>query len=125
MNLVIQKLGEINEVLKKFRIKEMSVEEVQAFVSLVNAAHRWANLALQAFAIESKNRRVFKELGKMNIIDSDTALEIGIHPGEDPIKCPVKGSEIIKRENCLDYSGSHVEECRECDQFSRTRERLT
>ncbi len=125
MNLVIQKLAEINEVIKQFRKKEMSVEEVQAYVSLVNAAHKWANLTLQSFAIESKNRRVFKELRKMNIIDTETALNIGISPGEDLVKCPSRDNRLVKREECLDYSGVNNDECRACDQFSVTRERLT
>ena len=56
MNLVVQKLTEINEALDKFKRKEMTVDEVQAFVSLTNAAHKWANMALQAYAIESKNK---------------------------------------------------------------------
>lgn len=124
MNLVIQKLQEINEAIRNFDQKKMSVQRVHAFVALTNAAHKWASLALQAFAIESKNRRIFKELGKMNIIDSDTALDMGIHTSQDSVKCPIKSNDLIKREDCLDHSGGHIEDCRDCDQFSVGRERL-
>ena len=113
MNLVVQKLTEINEALDKFKRKEMTVDEVQAFVSLTNAAHKWANMALQAYAIESKNKRVMKSLNKMNIMDEDTAIEIGAI-GDGKVKCPVQET-LITREECLDYSGSHNGDCSGCD----------
>ncbi len=114
MNLVVQKLTEINEAITKFQKKEMTVEEVQAFVSLTNAAHKWANLALQAFAVESKNRRVMKSLEKMNIMDGDTAVEIGA-VGDGKVKCPVQDNILVTREECLDFSGGHNDECRGCE----------
>jgi len=123
MNLVVQKLTEINEAIEKFKRKEMTVEEVQSFVSLTNAAHKWANLALQAFAVESKNRRVLKSLDKMNIMDEDTALEI-MEPGGDKVKCLFRDNVLMTREECLDYSGSHIEECSGCPTGISTKTKL-
>lgn len=111
MNLVVQKLQEINDAIVKFNKKQMTVDEVQAFVSLTNAAHKWANLALQAFAVESKNRRVMKSLGKMNIMDEDTAVEIGAI-GDGKVKCEAQGT-LVSKDECLDYWGS--QHCMGCD----------
>src|SRR4030042_3308854 len=121
MNLVIKKLSEINDAIDKLRMKKMKVEEVHAFVALVNAAHKWANFALEAYAVESKNRRVLKDLHKMNILDGDTAIQIGVCPANDAIKCSGKEGKIITREECLDYSGTHVDDCRSCEQFPISR----
>jgi len=119
MNLVIEKLTEINEALKKFKVGEMTTEQVQAFVSLVNASHKWANMVLQAYAIESKNKRVMKGLERNNILDDHTAFSLGL-PGEDAVLCP-EVDKLIKREECLDYSGSHAKECEGCEHFGKTR----
>jgi hypothetical protein len=109
-------------MLEKFKRKEATVEEVQAFVSLANAAHKWANMTLQAYAIESKNRRVMKGLTKMNVMDEDTALEIGVL-SDGKVKCEAQ-DKLITRDECLDYSGSHNGDCKGCDTGIRVKEIL-
>lgn len=124
MNLFIEKLTEINEAIARFRKKEMTPEEVQAFVSLVNASHKWANSIIQAYAIESKNKRVLKQLGKINVLDEDTAIAIGATAEFSAVKCPERGDALIPLQECLDYSGSPGTDCSGCSTFQFSRSRL-
>jgi hypothetical protein len=83
---------------------------------------RLINAVIQAFAVQAKNKRASLALGKMNILDEDTAINLGL-PDGDMIKCPEK-EQLIKREYCLDYSGTHLEDCRSCNHFSANRTKL-
>jgi len=125
MNLVVQKIKEINEAIREFDKGKgsMSTEQVQAFVQLINASHRWASLAVQAWAIDSKNKRALKGLSKMNIMDEDEALDLLGYPEENTIKC-TEQDKIITRAECLDYSGSHIDDCRGCETGKATKAKL-
>lgn len=83
------------------------------------------NVVIQAYAVTSKNKRTITGLEKMNLLDENTAVDLGLGDLEvDKIKCPEKG--IIIRRECLDFSGkkANYETCKECDHFATTRRLL-
>ena len=80
------------------------------------------NYVVQAFAVSSKNKRTIKSLGKMNLMETTTALDFGSSE-LDKVKCLNK-DELITRAECLSYSGKseHMEYCqRDCVNFGETR----
>ena len=78
MNLAIQKLTEINEALTDLKKGKIVPELYDRIISGSMAAYKWASLVVQAYAVESKNRRTLKGLEKMNILDEFTAVEMGL-----------------------------------------------
>jgi len=44
-------------------------------------------------------------------------------PEVDKVKCPLK-DELILRAECLDYSGSHHDDCSGCEIGSATKDKL-
>ena len=125
MNLTIKMMMEWLELLRQFDIRKLKDRELHQLKIISTELHKWSTYAMQKEEMEIKYRHTLKGLKKMNIIDADTALEIPDLPQEAAIRCHLKGGNIIKREECLDYSGAHLDDCRECDEFSVTRDKLT
>lgn len=83
-------------------------KECEAQIKIINSV-------VSAFAIASKNKRAMTGLNRMNIMDDHTAIDLGLgDPEVDKVKCPLKESLVLRSE-CLDYSGSHYEECKGCE----------
>jgi hypothetical protein len=72
-----------------------------------------ANIVIQAYAVASKNKRALIGMARMNLMDDYTAIDLG-EQETDKVKCPLT-EKLIIRADCLDYSGSHYEECKGCD----------
>ena len=54
-------------------------------------------------------------LKNMNLMDDETAIDLLLgDPEDDKIKCPDR-NYLIKKSECLDYSGSHFDECNRCN----------
>jgi hypothetical protein len=124
MSLISEQVELLRAAQQKFKRKEITIEEMHAWIASCNAVHKHINSAIQIYAIDSKNRRAMNGLKKTNIFDEDTAIDLGFLPPSEPIKCLEKDSAVITREECLDYSGSHIDDCRSCDHFAATREKL-
>jgi hypothetical protein len=76
------------------------------------------------YGIASKNKRTMQGLERMNIMDDQIAIDMGLgDPEIDKIKCPYHDN-LITRAECLDYSGSHHEECAGCEIGKATKDKL-
>jgi hypothetical protein len=102
-----------------FRLDEVSAaqREFEGQIKLINAV-------VTAFGIASKNKRALEGLNKMNLMDDSTAIDLLLgDPEVDKVKCP-EHDQLITRAECLDYSGSHSEECSGCEIGKATKEKL-
>jgi hypothetical protein len=82
------------------------------------------NAVASCYGIASKNKRTMGGLERMNIMDDQVAIDMGLgDPEVDKVKCP-EHDELITRAECLDYSGSHSEECSGCEIGKATKEKL-
>jgi len=82
------------------------------------------NVILRGLEITTGQRSLKNQLKAMNIMDSSVAVDLGIgDPELDKIKCPAK-DDLILRADCLDYSGSHSEECNGCENRKETQDLL-
>jgi len=85
---------------------------------------KFLNALIQAYAVDSKNRRMLKDFKRMQLIGDDTVIDMGFgDPSEDKILCPLRDM-VISRADCLDWSGSHVNECTGCEHFNKSRRLL-
>lgn len=124
MNLIVEKINELNDLISNFKNKNYTAEEAYIIISASNAARKWASLVIQAHAVESKNKRTVKYLERMNVMDDSTAIDVTPLDEEmDKIKCPCH-ENLIMRSECLDYSGSHYEDCAGCETGISTKEKL-
>jgi len=91
--------------------------EFEGQIKLINAV-------VSAFAITSKNKRAGAVLERMNLIDSTTAIDLMLgDPEVDKVKCPYH-DHLITRAECLDYSGTHPDNCFGCEIGTATKEKL-
>lgn len=112
----------MNKIMKgEFRLDEISAaqREFEGQIKLINSI-------VSAYGISSKNKRALTGLEKMNLMDSSTAIDLGLgDPEVDKIKCPNDG-QLILRADCLSFSGTseNIETCKSCENFSITRNML-
>jgi hypothetical protein len=124
MNQITQMFMESNARMKKimkggFRLDEIASaqREFEGQIKLINAV-------VSAFGIASKNKRALDGLNKMNLMDDSTAIDLLLgDPEVDKVKCP-EHDDLITRAECLDYSGSHSDECFGCEIGKATKSKL-
>jgi hypothetical protein len=124
MNQITQMFMESNARMKKimkggFRLDEIASaqREFEGQIKLINAV-------VSAFGIASKNKRALDGLNKMNLMDDSTAIDLLLgDPEVDKVKCP-EHDDLITRAECLDYSGSHSDECLGCEIGQATKNKL-
>jgi predicted membrane protein len=86
------------------------------------------NCFISAYAVESKNKRegkvgLVKALKQVRAMDETTVLSGLGDPELDKVSCPEKNN-LMTRQECLDYSGSHYEICRGCEIGKATKDML-
>ena len=104
----------------KFIPEQIMAEQREAEIQI-----KTVNMVIQAYAVTSKNKRTIAGMEKMNLLDENTAVDLGLGDMEvDKIKCPEKG--IIIRQECLDRSGEkkNYDTCKECENYEITRQLL-
>lgn len=124
MNQIVHMFKESNSRMKKimkggFRLDEVSAaqREFEGQIKLINAV-------VSAFGISSKNKRAMVGLERMNLMDDSTAIDLLLgDPEVDKVKCP-EHDHLITRAECLDYSGSHHDECSGCEIGKATKDKL-
>lgn len=102
-----------------FRLDQVSSaqREFEGQIKLINAV-------VNAYGISSKNKRALVGLERMNLMDSTTAIDLMLgDPAIDKVKCPYHDN-LITREECLDYSGTHVDDCSGCEIGTATKDLL-
>jgi len=115
MNQIVQMFKESNSRMNKIMKGETQFELISAAQREFEGQIKLVNAVVNAFGIASKNKRAMKGLERMNIMDPSTAIDLMLgDPEVDKVKCPIK-SGLINRAECLDYSGSHFEDCRDCE----------
>jgi len=103
----------------EFRLDEVSSaqREFEGQIKLINAV-------VNAYGISSKNKRALAGLERMNLMDSTTAIDLMLgDPELDKVKCPYH-DHLITRAECLDYSGSHLDDCMGCEIGKDTKDKL-
>lgn len=115
MNQIVQMFKESNARMKKIIAGNVKLDELAAAQREFEGQIKLVNAVVSAFVIASQNKRAMIGLSNMNIMDETTAIDLMLGDQElDKVKCPELG-KLITRGECLDYSGSHYEECRGCE----------
>lgn len=124
MNQITQMFMESNTRMKKIMKGDFKLDEVSAAQREFEGQIKLINAVVSAFGIASKNKRALEGLNKMNLMDDSTAIDLLLgDPEVDKVKCP-EHEQLITRSECLDYSGSHPDECSGCEIGKATKEKL-
>lgn len=115
---------ESNNRMKKIMKGGFKMDEIAAAQREFEGQIKLINAVVSAFGIASKNKRALSGLRNMNLMDDETAIDLLLgDPEMDKIKCP-EHDNLISRAECLDYSGSHYEQCSGCEIGAETKARL-
>ena len=124
MNQIAQMFMESNTRMKKIMKGAFKLEEVSAAQREFEGQIKLINAVVSAFGIASKNKRAMTGLERMNLMDETTAIDLMLgDPEIDKVKCPYHDN-LITRAECLDYSGSHFEDCAGCEIGRATKDKL-
>lgn len=124
MNQITKMFEESNSRMNKIMKGKYNADEITAAQREFEGQIKLVNAVVNAFAVASKNKRAMNGLDKMNIMDTTTAVDLMLgDPEVDKVKCPLN-DEILTRSECLDYSGSHFDDCKECEIGIKTKNLL-
>jgi len=118
MGLLEQEIKEIRAMINGIDAGKVDPSTVNLKLKLYKESEKRTRLMLNAFVVAAQFRnKPLNRAFRANIIGDGTALEIeGLDPEEEKVKCPGMDFQLIKRSECLDYSGhSHFEDCDGCE----------
>lgn len=123
MNQIVKMFEESNARITKIMSGRYNREQIQDACREFQTQVKLVNSVISWYGITSKNKRGAVAMEKMNLLDDHTAIDLGVLPDNDKIKCP-DNDTLILRSECLDYSGSHNDSCSGCDHFKTSRDKI-
>lgn len=124
MNQITSMFQESNGRMKKIMKGDYKADQIASAQREFEGQIKLINAVVSAFGIMSKNKRAGNALERMNLIDGTTAIDLMLgDPELDKVKCPYH-DRLITRAECLDYSGSHHEDCMGCEIGKDTKDKL-
>ena len=115
MNQVTSMFMESNKRMRDIMKGEFKQDQVLAAQREFEGQIKLINTIVLAYGIASKNKRALTGLEKMNIMDDSTAVDLLLgDKEEDKVRCVLE-DKLIARGECVDYSGSHLDDCRGCE----------
>lgn len=129
MNQIVQLFMDSNARMKLLMralegAKKPDMEIIAAAQRECEAQLKGINSVAGLYAVASKNARAMKSLDRQNIMDETTAIDFITSPPDiDKIKCPDR-KKIMTREECLDYSSDHFDDCEGCEIGKATKDKL-
>jgi hypothetical protein len=107
------------ESIMKGNYNKTQIEDAQR--EMLNQI-KLANIVIQGYAVASKNKRAMVGMTRMNFMDDQVAINLGLAGEIDNIKCEVL-HRLITREQCLDTSGEQNAEydCSGCQHYNITK----
>ena len=125
MGLLEKEILELRNLRRDYRTKKIDERQVNTEIAIYSQIEKRAKLLLQAYTSGAKVKQgLMRELVKSNFVGDGEAIDVGEGSAEnDRIRCAEQDA-VISRHECLDYSGSHVEDCRGCEIGNTTRRLL-
>jgi hypothetical protein len=123
MNLQDETIVTLKGALDSFRKGKMGTADFMAHISAANTFHKLLNQQIQTAMLFESQKKVYNTLERKGIVDATAHLDIGGDPEVDKVKCPCHNN-LITRAECLDYSGSHHDDCAGCEIGKATKDKL-
>ena len=129
MGLIEEEIKELRSLDGQF-IKDnnghlVDKEYIMARIAIFSQIHKREALIVQVEHMAAKfGKKVSNRIERRNVLGDSQAIETNTDPEIEMIKCPEKDFRLVSRNECLDYSGTHNEECTTCDHKPITQNRL-
>jgi hypothetical protein len=125
MGLLEQEIYELRNLRRDFRAGKFDAQHINTEIAIYSQTEKRAKLLLQAHVSGAKVKSgLLREIFKTNMIGEGQAIDMGQDdPEEDKVKC-YERDELITRAECLDYSGSHIDDCSGCETGKTTKAKL-
>lgn len=116
MGLLEETIKEVRRDIKHFRAGKLPHEDAVALNAMHNTVLKASGQLLTAYGMAVKHHSKYeKRIIGTGLIGNGTVIDLSTEEIEDEkIMCPIKNSNIYRHE-CLDYSGSHMEDCGDCE----------
>ena len=125
MALIQTEIRELRQLLRRFQAGKVDPEHVMTETAIYNEIYKRENLAFKILAQSYVSHYIAKKAEETNLLSSNTAIEVDTQSDEDDkLKCPLQDGGLITRARCLEYSGSHYDDCSGCDQKAITNKLL-
>lgn len=123
---IVKMFEESNRRLKAIMSGKYKAENIAAEQREFEGQIKLLNAVVSAYAVTSKNARAMKDMQKMNLLSSSSAIDILANYEDEKVCCPEQGDKLITRKECLDYSGDNenIDQCQNCENFGITRRLL-
>ena len=118
---------EIDQIIRQFRTKRITIEEFQAIGSGIGLKLKAARGEASCEIASMKSVKLRNSFRSKRLIANDGTImgaTAALPPGEERLKCPEQGENIITRSQCLDHSGKaeNLEDCKDCDYYKINRD---
>ena len=125
MGMLEKEIYELRNLRRDFRAGKFDAKHINTEIAIYSQTEKRAKLLLQAHTSGAKIKSgLLREIYKTNLIGEGEAIDTGNDDPEiDKIKCPYHDN-LITRAECLDYSGSHLEDCMGCEIGKATKDML-
>lgn len=120
MGLLEDEILELRQMSKAVMDGNISIQKAAVNIAIFNQVAKREQMMINIWKI-SDPKRIGTYANKKNLISRYHAIEC--NKSEDLIKCPKQGDVLIKKDQCLDYSGdqSHIDGCQKCENFALVR----
>jgi hypothetical protein len=105
-------------MIRQYDSGKISTDRVLTKINIYAQTEKRAKLMLQSFALAAKFRnKPLNRAFKANLIGDGTAIDTTTDdPENEQVKCPGLDYKLIKRFECLDWSGERkFNECEGCE----------
>lgn len=116
MGLLEAEIFELRKLRKEYRQGRVNEKQVQTEISIYSQTEKRAKQILMALIAGQKLKNgLLGQIYGINMMGKGQAIDVGEGtPDEEKVKCPLS-EKLIMRAECLDYSGSHYDECKGCE----------
>lgn len=121
MGIIETEIEELRLLTQKYDRGLVTDEHVRTMVSIYGQTHKRVSSLIQLMGMAAKHgNKILNRSSSKNLIGRESAIDLGVSIEDEKIKCIARDDLLFPRSNCIDYSGSHPEECNGCRQKAIT-----
>lgn len=129
MGLIQKEIEELREIIKnqQWQGRKLNHDELMDAIGTYSQVEKREKSIISALALAAKykNDGIPRKIVATNLLGNYEAIAVEANPEHDhSVVCPEQDHKTITRADCLDYSGSHLDDCAACEQKKITQQLL-
>ena len=126
MGMIEQEYKELRKLQADYAAKKITSMELNDHLKVYKRTQALQNnmIKIEQMRLQAGNNTPVNKLIEQNLIGNRIALNLKVEErGLETIRCTYN-EKIITRDDCLDYSGSHMDQCAGCHHNKATKQAL-